>query len=122
MRLSGSSLPNRLGIPAMVGESWCRHALRRLWLVSMLLAFGPLQAQQPVITSVVNAASYAEGALVPGGITTLFGVGIVSVPGIREATAVPLPTTLGGTQVLVNTLISDFLCRIRTTRIRRRCA
>jgi uncharacterized protein (TIGR03437 family) len=70
----------------------------------MLLAFGPLQAQQPVITSVVNAASYAEGAVVPGEIATLFGTGIVSASGIVSAVAVPLPTTLGGTQVLVNNI------------------
>jgi len=91
-------------------------------LILALLASAPLQAQQPVITSVVNAASYTENGVVPGGIATLFGVGIVAAPGILEATSVPLPTTLGGAQVLVNTLISDFLCRIRPTRIRRRCA
>ena len=104
MRESGPFLPGRLGSPPTVGESWRRHAVRHFLLVLVLLASAPLQAQQPVITSVVNAASYAEYALVPGGIATLFGTGIVSASGILEAAAVPLPTTLGGTQVLVNNI------------------
>ena len=104
MRDSGPFSQSRLGIPTIVGESWRRHAVRHLLLVLVLLASAPLQAQQPVITAVVNAASYAAGAVVPGGIATLFGTGIVSASGILEAAAVPLPTTLGGTQVLVNNI------------------
>jgi uncharacterized protein (TIGR03437 family) len=86
-----------------VGESWRRHSVRRILLILGLLASAPLQAQ-PVITSVVNAASYAAGGVVPGGIATLFGTGMVSVSGIVDAAAVPLPTALGGTQVLVNNI------------------
>jgi uncharacterized protein (TIGR03437 family) len=81
-----------------------RDSVRHHLLILALLASAPLQAQQPVITSVVNAASYAAGGVVPGGIATLFGTGIVSASGILEAAAVPLPTTLGGTQVLVNNI------------------
>lgn len=79
-------------------------AVRHLLPVLVLLASAPLRAQQPVIRSVVNAASYAADAVVPGGIMTLFGTGIVSASGIVSAAAVPLPTTLGGTQVLVNNI------------------
>jgi len=104
MRDSGPFSRGRAGIPPIMGESWRRRAVRRLLLIPVLLASALLQAQQPVITSVVNAASYAAGAVVPGGIATLFGTGIVSASGILEAAAVPLPTTLGGTQVLVNNI------------------
>ena len=104
MRDSGLFSPGRLVDPLIVGECWNRHAVRHLPLVLALLASMPLQAQQPVITSVVNAASYAANGVVPGGIATLFGTGIVSVSGIVSAAAVPLPATLGGTQVLVNNI------------------
>ena len=104
MRDSGPFSRGRVGIPPIMGESWRRRAVRRLLLIPVLLASALLQAQQPTITAVVNAASYAAGAVVPGGIATLFGTGIVSASGILEAAAVPLPTTLGGTQVLVNNI------------------
>jgi uncharacterized protein (TIGR03437 family) len=104
MRASGPVSQSRLGIPTIAGESWRRDAVRHLLLVLVLLASAPLQAQQPAITAVVNAASYTEGAVVPGGIATLFGTGIVSASGIVGAAAVPLPTTLGGAQVLVNNI------------------
>jgi len=95
---------SRLGIAPIAGKSWRRHAVLHFLLVLMLLPSVALQAQQPAITAVVNAASYAAGAVVPGGIATLFGTGIVPASGIVSAEAVPLPTTLGGTQVLVNNI------------------
>ena len=104
MRDSGPVSPGRVGDSPMVEEPWRRHAVCQLVLILALLAAAPLRAQQPAITSVVNAASYAAGVVVPGGIATLFGTGIVSASGIVSAAAVPLPTTLGGTQVLVNNI------------------
>ncbi|MDP2996510.1 MAG: hypothetical protein Q8N47_03415, partial [Bryobacterales bacterium] len=104
MRDSGSFSQGRSGIPSIVGESWPRHAVRHLPLVLVLLVSALLQAQQPAITSIVNAASYEARGVVPGGIMTLFGMNIVSASGIVSAAAVPLPTMLGGTQVLVNNI------------------
>ncbi len=104
MRDSGPVSQSRLGIPAIAGESWRGQAVRHPLLVLVLLASAPLQAQQPTITAVVNAASYTAGTIVPGGIATLFGTGIVPASGIAGEAAVPLPTTLGGTQVWVNNI------------------
>jgi adhesin/invasin len=56
----------------------------------------------PVISTggVVNAASYGtDGINSPGAITALFGFNLAS--GTQAATQLPLPLTLGGTQVLV---------------------
>jgi uncharacterized protein (TIGR03437 family) len=60
-------------------------------------------AGPPVLpaSGVVNAASYGPG-LVPGSLATIFGSGISSFPGIVQATAFPLPSTLAGTRVLLN--------------------
>jgi len=104
MRASGPFSQSRVGIPVIAGESWRGQAVRHLLLVLVLLASAPVQAQQPAITAVVNAASYTADAVVPGGIATLFGTGIVSASGIVGAATVPLPTTLGGAQVLVNNI------------------
>lgn len=48
----------------------------------------------------VNAASYQPGMVAPGGLFSIFGSGLASQA--AAARTVPLPTTLGGTQVLVN--------------------
>lgn len=50
---------------------------------------------------VVNGASFSKDAVVsPGSISSLFGLSLASQT--AAASSVPLPTTLGGTQVLVN--------------------
>lgn len=51
----------------------------------------------------VNAASFSPG-IVPGSLATVFGVRITSATGIIGASALPLPTELNGTAVLVNGL------------------
>jgi uncharacterized protein (TIGR03437 family) len=63
-----------------------------------VLADGP-----PTVTAagVVNAASYARG-LVPGGIASIFGLGLTTINGIANAASQPLPTSLQGTSVTVN--------------------
>lgn len=48
----------------------------------------------------VNAASYRPGMLAPGGLFSIFGSGLSSQ--VASAGKLPLPTTLGGTQVLMN--------------------
>jgi uncharacterized protein (TIGR03437 family) len=60
-------------------------------------------ALRPVFSavSVVNGASFAPG-LVPGGITTVFGVGLTNGGGITLATGFPLPYELNGTSVTID--------------------
>ncbi len=51
--------------------------------------------------AVVNAATFVAGAsLAPGSIVSLFGTQLAN--GLTNAGSLPLPTTLGGTQVLIN--------------------
>ena len=52
------------------------------------------------VIAAVSAASYAT-TLTPGGISALFGSG-VTAGGTEAATSQPLPTTLAGTQVLID--------------------
>ena len=61
-------------------------------------------AAQPQIVApqqaAVNAASYRPGMVAPGGLFSIFGSGLSNQT--ADAAALPLPATLGGTQVLVN--------------------
>ncbi len=62
-----------------------------------------VQLNQPFVYpgGVVNGASFAAGAPVAGGaIVSLFGEGLVAEEGFADK--IPLPTTLGGTQVKFN--------------------
>ena len=54
-------------------------------------------------TVVVNAASFESG-ISPGGLATVFGIDLTSVNGVIVAGTNPLPTLLGGVQVIVNGL------------------
>ena len=57
----------------------------------------------PGITSAVNAASSAKGQAVAGGsLATFFGAGLSSATSPAYASAIPLPTLLGGTSVTIN--------------------
>lgn len=71
--------------------------MRRTKLLLLPLLGGVLWAQ-PVIQqgSTVNAADYSRN-LAPGSIVTIFGLNLA--PGFVAATALPLPTSLGGTSV-----------------------
>ncbi len=54
----------------------------------------------PSIGGVVNAATFKVGGLAPGTLVSIFGSGFAA--STISAPAVPLPTTLAGTSVLVN--------------------
>ncbi len=54
----------------------------------------------PASQSVVNGASFRPGMVAPGSLFSVFGTGFASNP--TSAQALPLPTTLGTTKVLVN--------------------
>jgi uncharacterized protein (TIGR03437 family) len=54
------------------------------------------------MTGVVNGASFANGALVPGEIATVFGTNLTFSNGINLAPSLPLATTLLNVQVMVN--------------------
>ena len=57
--------------------------------------------------AVVNAASYAPGALSPGALFSIFGSGLSSKT--ASATTLPLPGTLASTQVRVNGEVAPLL-------------
>jgi uncharacterized protein (TIGR03437 family) len=59
--------------------------------------------EPPIINAgaVVNAASFSTGtAIAPGGLIAIFGSNLAAAPTV--ATSLPLPTNLGGAQVLIN--------------------
>jgi uncharacterized protein (TIGR03437 family) len=59
--------------------------------IRQLTPSGPLV---PSAKSVVNAASFLPGGLVPGGMATLFGSGLTTAKGINLAGSIPLATEL----------------------------
>ncbi len=69
---------------------------RPLLLAAVLVSVSTFASAQPAITAVVNAASYAP-ALSPGAFAAIFGTNLAAsaVP----ASALPLPSTLGGVSV-----------------------
>jgi len=58
----------------------------------------------PVISGVVNGASFAKGGVVPGEIATVFGVNLTSATGINITSGVPLPATFLSASATVNDL------------------
>jgi trimeric autotransporter adhesin len=56
----------------------------------------------PGPNSVVNAASFIHGGVVPGGMTTLFGSNLTSATGINLASGLPLKTDFLTTSVVFN--------------------
>jgi uncharacterized protein (TIGR03437 family) len=79
------------------GEIYIIHHASPNGAIYVLAASGPAVTA----TGVVNAASYAQG-LVPGGIASIFGLGLTPINGIANAASQPLPTALQGTSVTVN--------------------
>lgn len=61
----------------------------------------------PNANGVADAASFRTGALAPGHLLSLFGTQLASAA--ASATALPLPSVLGGTQVLINGRIAPLL-------------
>ena len=80
------------------------QAVRRPWSVlvfcTLTLCLGAVASAQPVISAVVNSASY-EAELAPGCWMTIFGNKLAPTPESAPAPE-PLPTTLGGVKVSVN--------------------
>jgi uncharacterized protein (TIGR03437 family) len=70
--------------------------------VTLHVAQGSPVEQQPLLTraGIVSAANFTSSDLAPGGLFTLFGEFLSATT--AEATASPLPTRLGGTEVLFN--------------------
>ncbi|HLK22199.1 MAG TPA: hypothetical protein VKT81_24800 [Bryobacteraceae bacterium] len=56
--------------------------------------------------SVVNAASFVNGGLVPGGMATIFGSNLTSATGINLASGLPLATDLLKVEVKFNNVVS----------------
>jgi hypothetical protein len=74
------------------------------WVIRLLIALAaiPMVAwcQTPVVSKVVDAASYALTLGSPGSIATIFGTNLGAATAI--APGVPLPRQLGGTRVTWN--------------------
>jgi uncharacterized protein (TIGR03437 family) len=59
-------------------------------------------APAPVITAVVNGASFAGGGVAPGEIATAFGTNLTSSTGINVTSSLPLPGTFLTDSLMVN--------------------
>src|SRR5438874_2617995 len=86
---------------------------RAIFLFPIIL-FGPAVAngQKPIISKVVNAASYATGgrtgkAVALGSIVSIFGENLAQRD--ESAAGFPLPPTLGGTSVTVQGVSAPLL-------------
>lgn len=69
-----------------------------LTLVPIASGFVP----QPVVSSVVNGASFVAAGIAPGEIATIFGINLTSSTGIDLTSGLPLPTTFQNVTVMVN--------------------
>ena len=56
----------------------------------------------PVVSAVVNGASFAGGGVVPGEIATAFGTNLTSAAGINLTSVLPLPSTFLNDSLIVN--------------------
>ena len=56
----------------------------------------------PVVSAVVNGASFAGGGVVPGEIATAFGTNLTSATGINLTSVLPLPSTFLNDSLIVN--------------------
>jgi len=74
----------------------------RVPALAALLCISPFAANaQSIIAAVTDAASFAP-RVAPGGLATIFGSGLAN--STAQASGLPLPQTLGGAQVLVNSV------------------
>src|SRR5581483_10579363 len=94
----GTATLNKLTRFRLAWESYFAQATDYKGSINTGLA--DLPAGSSRVIAAVSAASYTY-PLTPGGIGALFGSGMTS-GGTEVATAQPLPTTLAGTQVLIN--------------------
>jgi uncharacterized protein (TIGR03437 family) len=70
--------------------------------VSLFIAAGPEAGDPPFLTraGVTNGANLRSSRLSGGSLFTVFGISMAAT--VAQATSIPLPTTLGGVQVLIN--------------------
>jgi uncharacterized protein (TIGR03437 family) len=70
--------------------------------VSLFIAAGPEAGDSPFLTraGVANGANLRSSRLSGGSLFTAFGISMAAT--VAQATSIPLPTTLGGIQVLIN--------------------
>ena len=66
------------------------------------LVVAPTGAPSILTGGIVNIATYAQESLAVGDIAAIFGSQFASTGTFASSTTVPLPTSLSGTQVLVN--------------------
>lgn len=79
-----------------------RTSLPKFLMLLFLSAF--VADAAPSIGGVVNAATFKIGGLAPGTLVSIFGSGFST--STISAAAVPLPTALSGTSVLINGVLS----------------
>ena len=77
--------------------------------VSLFIAAEPESGDPPFLThaGVANGANLLSARLAPGALFTIFGTTMATT--VAQATSVPLPTTLGGAQVLINNVPAALL-------------
>lgn len=64
----------------------------------------------PVMSAIVSAGSAAPGAITPGELISIFGVGLGGVPsGLQLDSSGEVATNLGGTQVLINDVAAPLI-------------
>ncbi len=86
------------GIVTVTGGSGTPQPVNATFIVS------PSTASAPVIQHILNAASYADAAISPGEIISIFGLNLGPVTGVGAtlSSTTGLPTTLAGVQVTIN--------------------
>ena len=67
--------------------------------IFLLAAFSIYAQAQPVINAITNSASYT-GRVATGGLATIFGTGLAD--STIQASTVPLPVALAGTNIYLN--------------------
>ncbi len=72
-----------------------------------LVAYGALPASTPLISAAANAASYAQQAIAPGSLATLFGTNLSLTT--ASAQTVPLPLSLNDVAVTFNGIPAPLL-------------
>jgi uncharacterized protein (TIGR03437 family) len=97
-------IPSGATVPITSSVTLKAKAWKSGWVESAVAtAFFAVSGSSPVVSEsgIVNAASFKNlGGLAPGSLITVFGSGFATSE--FSASSVPLPTTLGSVQVLVN--------------------